>query len=248
MHGKPSLPREPLEVPHRGISLTHPSNPVIFLDMLCPKRVVVANAATSGDHEEPADRFLFEIFADLAPTLAANIYSLCVGSSTRLIDQRPQPAGYKGTVIHDALVGQYLIGGDVMGSNGSGFFSALGERQGPLIVPPDELKALTEIGLSRCQHSPGIYMHYWNYTPGSVTVTPGTLKVASTLRIDVVERGVDDNKMPSDAILIGRLVCRDAESREAAKRQLMELTKAVFHAKRSGMPQLLPTILLCGEM
>ncbi|EAN96087.1 hypothetical protein C3747_42g201 [Trypanosoma cruzi] len=239
MHGKPLTQKDPLGVPHRGISLTHPSNPVVFLDIKCPK------PAAGGEKDGAPHRIMFELFADLAPTLASNMYGLCVGSSTRLVEQRIQPAGYKGTVMHDALVGQYVIGGDVMGGGGSGFFSAIGERQGPLQIPANELEALETTAPSRCQHAEGLYMQYWNHTPG--TASAMALKVASTFRIDALERGADA-KMPSDAILIGRMVHRDAEAHERTKRQLLEITRAVFHAKRETVPLLLPTIVLCGEM
>ncbi|RNF09915.1 peptidyl-prolyl isomerase E (cyclophilin E) [Trypanosoma rangeli] len=239
MHVKLVTQRELLGVPLRGIALTHPSNPVVFLDIACPR------SAAGGEENGMPKRILLELFADLAPTLASNMYGLCVGSSTRIVDQKLQPAGYKGTVLHDTLVGQYLIGGDVMGGGGSGFFSALGERQGPLPVPPNELEALTATAPSRCKTSQGLYMLYWNHTPG--TASAMALKVASSFRLDTVERGADAT-MPNDAILIGRMVHRDAEAHAAAKGQLLEMTKAVFHAKREMVPRLLPTIVLCGEM
>ncbi|KEG09450.1 hypothetical protein DQ04_05201020 [Trypanosoma grayi] len=238
MQGNPLLQREPLGVPHRGIALTHPSNPVVFMDIVCPKAV-----AGTGQSEHPY-RFLFELFADLAPTLAANAHGLCIGSTTRLVEQRPQPAGYKDTVLHDTFVGQHVVGGDVMDSGGSGFFSALGERQGPLQVPPSELQALVGNAPSRCERHQGLYMQYWNYAPAAAAVAA---KVASTFRIDTVERGAEE-KMPPDGVLVGRMVHRDAEARAEAARQLLELSKAIFHAKRNSMPQLLPKIVLCGEM
>ncbi|RNF21808.1 peptidyl-prolyl isomerase E (cyclophilin E) [Trypanosoma conorhini] len=241
MHGKLLTQREPLGVPHRGIALAHPSNPVVFLDIECPR------SAAGGEGGGAPQRILLELFADLAPTLASNMYALCVGSSTRVVEQRLQPAGYKGTVLHDALVGQYVIGGDVMGGGGSGFFSALGERQGPLPVPPSELEALAATAPDRCRHTQGVYMQYWNHVPGAPAAAT-TLKVASSFRLDTVERGADAT-MPTDAILIGRMVHRDAAAHTVAKRQLLELTKAVFHAKRgTTVPRLLPTIVLCGEM
>nr|CCC92386.1 unnamed protein product [Trypanosoma congolense IL3000] len=234
--------REPLSVPHRGISLAHDSNPVVFLDVQVPKK------GEGVEQSSPSSRLLFELFLDLAPTLATNMYELCIGGCTRLVDLRPQAAGYKGTVLHDTLVGQYVVGGDVMDAGGTGFFSALGDRQGPLPVPPGELQALEQSALARCERHPGLYMQYWNQTTPPV---PGTAKVASTFRIDTVAPGVA-SKMPADAVLIGRLVARGAEQQSASERQLAEIAKAIFHAKRAGSPQqrreLFPVITSCGEM
>ncbi|KAG8348216.1 hypothetical protein TRVL_00954 [Trypanosoma vivax] len=247
MYGKSLLRREPLGVPHRGITLTHPSNPVIFMDITIPCHK--ETGAENAEHEGLTSRFMFELFADLAPTLAANVYGLCIGSCSRLVEHRPQAAGYRGTLLHDTLVGQYLIGGDVMGGSGSGFFSAVGERQGPLQIPINELDALTRTAPERCTQTQGLYMQYWNHS-AAAKETAEPPKVASTFRMDIEEREAAD-KMPDNGILIGRMVYHDEEERSAAKRDLKELTKAVFHAKRatpSRQNLLFPVITSCGEM
>ncbi|AAZ13392.1 uncharacterized protein TEOVI_000250100 [Trypanosoma equiperdum] len=249
MSGKHLLHREPLGTPHRGIALAHNSNPVVFLEIQFPKSEKVTVAGVQ-QQSQPV-RLLFELFFDLAPTLATNMYGLCIGSCTRLVNHRVQAAGYKDTVLHDAFVGQYVVGGDVMGAAGSGFFSALGERQGPLQVPQNELESLSKMAPERCRQQLGIYLQYWNHTQQPEGGAPSTAKVASTFRIDTVARGAAA-KMSDDGVLIGRLVARDAEQRAVAERQLAELARSVYHARRVGSPQeqsqLFPVITLCGEM
>lgn len=261
---RPPPSYEPIAgVPHRGLHLSHPSNPVVFLDVQYPVRRASGPETLSA----PLTRIAIELFHDLAPVLANNYYHLCIGSVIRLVQHRAQSAGYKGTVFTDALPGQHVTGGDVLGhSDGEGYWSATGPRNGPLPVPQTEVEALCKYGAARCAGHLRVGYIYWNVNRevSSVAGVAVNKMVASTFRIDVrmqrAESSTDDQQQAlatfeGEGIVIGRVVTRSPEETTAVVRGLEEVAKVVYRRKReageSGSLKsgtLMPLVANCGEL
>lgn len=88
-------------------------NPLVFMDITID--------------EGPAERIVFELFADVVPRTAENFRALCtgekgVGSSTG------KPLHFKGTVFHRIIKGFMAQGGDFSKGNGTGGESIYGGK------------------------------------------------------------------------------------------------------------------------
>ncbi|KAK1352703.1 PPIase cyclophilin-type domain-containing protein [Heracleum sosnowskyi] len=88
-------------------------NPLVFMDI--------------SIDEGPAERIVFELFADVVPRTAENFRALCtgekgIGSSTG------KPLHFKGTVFHRIIKGFMAQGGDFSKGNGTGGESIYGGK------------------------------------------------------------------------------------------------------------------------
>uniref|UniRef100_A0A804PFM9 peptidylprolyl isomerase n=1 Tax=Zea mays TaxID=4577 RepID=A0A804PFM9_MAIZE len=80
-------------------------NPIVFLDV------------SVGD--EPDERMIFELFADVAPLTTENFRALCTGE-LGIGQKTKKPLCYKGTLFHRVIKGFMAQGGDIAKENGSG--------------------------------------------------------------------------------------------------------------------------------
>ncbi|CAD6251476.1 unnamed protein product [Miscanthus lutarioriparius] len=80
-------------------------NPIVFLDV------------SVGD--EPDERMIFELFADVAPLTTENFRALCTGE-LGIGQKTKKPLCYKGSLFHRVIKGFMAQGGDIAKRNGSG--------------------------------------------------------------------------------------------------------------------------------
>ena len=112
-HPAPAAPVAPLDVleavPVSGVTLSNPTNPVVFLD-------VSIDGAAAG-------RVKIELYADKAPRTAENFRQLCTGATKR----NGLPAGYKDAPILRVVPNLVVQGGDFVRRDGTGTFSIYGD-------------------------------------------------------------------------------------------------------------------------
>uniref|UniRef100_A0A7S1MA24 Peptidyl-prolyl cis-trans isomerase n=1 Tax=Neobodo designis TaxID=312471 RepID=A0A7S1MA24_NEODS len=109
-HTTEAAPIDELDaVPVPGVELTHPHNPVVFLDV--------------GIDGRAAGRIKLELFADKTPKTAENFRQLCCGEAKR----NGLPAGYKGATFHRVVPKFVVQGGDFVAGDGTGSFSIYGD-------------------------------------------------------------------------------------------------------------------------
>lgn len=90
------------------------SNPRVFLDI-------------SIDNK-PAERAVFELFADQCPKTAENFLRLCVGDKGSCKSQPDKPLSYKGSTFHRVIENFMIQGGDFTHGDGTGGESIYGEK------------------------------------------------------------------------------------------------------------------------
>ncbi|PWZ27357.1 Peptidyl-prolyl cis-trans isomerase CYP63 [Zea mays] len=78
-------------------------NPIVFLDV------------SVGD--EPDERMIFELFADVAPLVTENFRALCTGE-LGIGHKTKKPLCYKGSSFHRVIEGFMAQGGDIAKGNG----------------------------------------------------------------------------------------------------------------------------------
>jgi peptidyl-prolyl isomerase G (cyclophilin G) len=86
-------------------------NPIVFMDV------------SIGD--EPDERMVFELFADVAPRTAENFRALCTGEMG-IGQTSKKPLYYKGSLFHRVIKGFMAQGGDFSNGDGSGGESIYG--------------------------------------------------------------------------------------------------------------------------
>lgn len=236
-------------------SLLHPDNPVVFMDIILPSlspstglRVVPTVSeylATSVQHQTQ-HRVCIELFANISPVLAKNVYSMCIGATQRVVNGVGRPAGYQGTHVFHSNPGATVSLGDVLCDNGKGMYSIYNGGNHFYAEAPFQKDVTGGEGAPPCICG----------VRGLVTMYLDDSNTANSLGSAITIRLTESPSEPKDRFyakeyVVGRVVGRTPTEAEYAISHLQHISKTVYverKAHASGGDAALPVVVLSGEL